>query len=114
MTIGASVPVSLALGNGTIGYSLSSNIVVSFISEFHTGVMSVGTKLNSTINGPAFTPADAFMIDTKIDDGFPVTGKLRAEKVGQPVGFCRTPNNPSFYLLDDLRVDCDFGYIQKD
>ncbi len=115
LTIGVSVPASSAVGNGNIGYWLSSNIVTSFSSEFYTGDLQIGTHLNSTVNGGAFIPADAFMIDTKIDDGFPVSGRLRGHTVGNPVGKCRTLSNPdSIYLFDDLTTSCAFEYIQKE
>jgi hypothetical protein len=77
---GINVPASRISG---VGYSFNADVYIApgasafLFGAYYHNVLEVGTSISNwdTIE-PAFTAAEMFNIDSKLDDGFPGTGRI--------------------------------------
>ncbi len=88
-TIGASVPGIITFGSNVpaskikgAGWDFDYNTTTTQNVIVLTGAVPAGSASNTLVNGNLvsigiITPTDALAIDTKIDDGSPVAGKVR-------------------------------------
>lgn len=82
-----------------------------FIGSYDN-VMMIGKK--TEVNDAVFTPAEAYELDSKIDDGIPGTGIVRSMKPNWRPN-CATTENPadSIYQVNNQVIGCNLYYLLK-
>lgn len=99
---GLNVP-SGPFGNG--GYELTDQLLTT--TGVTSGIIIASQTSNDTCWGALFIPREARSIDSKIDDGSPVLGKMHGAN-GQSGTACKSGNN---YDLTQSGVHCYLDYI---
>ena len=107
-SFGTNVPAS-KIQNA--GWDLDYNTTTSQNVVVLTGPISSGTAANTLVNGSqvssaSITPTDALSIDSKIDDGNPVAGKIRGV-LSSCVGII---NSTQSYLTTNSSKACALSY----
>lgn len=119
VTIGENAPESSISG---VGWSVAGNSV-SIIGNGHIyyfpmpqqNILYLGRQASWTISA-AFTPAEAWNIDKKNDDGKPGTGRIRPWSPNfSGAANCTTSNDPavSEYKLDNEDIACQIISLQR-
>ncbi len=112
--LGTNIPTSKALING--GYSGwiedQADTVDYFNSTYRKDVYYFGALTSNYITDtPIMSPADLFYIDTKIDDGLVISGKVTTYRGSS----CPTSNNnvTALYNLSSSSISCILIYRPK-
>lgn len=110
-------PASLLDGGGfDITYVGRMTGDANYFDGYYPIKIGLGMKsANSRFDAPLLTPAEAFAIDNKIDDGRPGTGSLMPFKSTLNPG-CTTTDVPetSLYVAADGAYLCSLNYIVTD
>jgi prepilin-type N-terminal cleavage/methylation domain-containing protein len=116
VTLGVNVPKSKIAGAGYYGWGWG---YVTGLANYYDGqygdVIEFGAKTAAyTAGSPVLTPAEALILDTKMDDGLPAMGVLRTRSSGTASPNCSTGANnagaTATYNMAYTGVACNFVF----
>lgn len=112
---GVNVPKGYLKGTGfTLMYMFLPGGNADYWPMMYGHVFIYGAKTTNTVtNGPNMTPKEAFLLDQKIDDGKPGTGRVVTSKITLAMPNCITSNiaNTAEYNFSYAFEACSFIFI---
>lgn len=116
-SIGGNIPEGPLAGSGffiwNIGTHTSATSGDYFEGVWGNTIIFGARSGSSALFGPIFTPAEAYSLDAKYDDGLPGRGNVRGLEAGGTTPNCTTTNSvsTSAYDLADTSLACTQNFI---
>ena len=86
----------------------NTGIMLLYSSTYQRHIYNIGAVYSNALHASFLTPADAWNLDTKLDDGIANSGRFRAESGYPTFGGCSSGAN---YTLTQSETRCKFSYL---
>lgn len=107
--LGSNVPASRMSNAGWSLAATTTTMYGSWNIETTGNTLFFGAPGGDVTRSPVLLPQEAWSIDTKMDDGFPATGKVLAEYANTSCYAAGTP--PSSYMLTTTTKVCSMRFL---